>query len=430
MAKNLKAGKQSPLSSGLVSFHVTHRWADPATLKAAVAVAVPAILDGVGGLAGVRGCVALVTCDRAELYVETDGDPSRPREVRAYFQSPGYRSGVEAASSMFGPVRSGRILRGQRTLHHLCRMASGLDSKLVGEPEILGQVRAAVRQAEERGRLSPGLLRAFESAVRVGRAVRRLPGFESTKRSWGAAINGRLGGAARGRVLVVGAGQVARSVLASAPSRNQFVLANRSPVAARRLGREYGIPVVPLARANKLADEWASIVWAIPASPDRVLGRRLRTSVLFDLRPGANGSGSDRIQAATRVRMEDFSGVGVPLNPSLAQEAKRLVVRAAANEWARWETVSSAKASLLRRIHEKARRIEDHEVERALRRLSHLTPHDHMVVRTLARSLRMRLYLDPTLVLNRVPHGKDDEIISAAARLFGVRSATGGGRSA
>ncbi len=108
-------------------------------------------------------------------------------------------------------------MSGEEAAQHLFEVAAGLDSMVVGEAEILGQVRAAYAAALQAGAVGPHLAALFPRAVAVGRRIRRQTSLGAVRRSLGrTAVD--LAGAARGglgasTLLVIGTGKVARSVV-------------------------------------------------------------------------------------------------------------------------------------------------------------------------------------------------------------------------
>jgi glutamyl-tRNA reductase len=152
---------------------------------------------------GVRGVVVVATCARVEAYVEA----SRFHEVQHAF--------AEAVGL------PGRHARGVAALEHLFRVTAGLESAIVGETEVLGQVRRSIRDARAAGTTTASLDRAFDTAVRVGRSARALmaghPGLAAVA----------LDLAPRGSttcVLVIGTGDLARDVISEARHRGLRVL--------------------------------------------------------------------------------------------------------------------------------------------------------------------------------------------------------------
>ncbi|MFO7609348.1 MAG: glutamyl-tRNA reductase [Candidatus Krumholzibacteriia bacterium] len=119
-------------------------------------------------LAETEGCVACVpvsTCNRTEIYVEVTPGHSIDTMLRAALAQ------VGAEADLFFSHHA-RHLQGLDAIEHLYRVASGLESMMIGEPQITGQLKDAYRLARATQDPGPGLLRAFQGAFRAGKRVR------------------------------------------------------------------------------------------------------------------------------------------------------------------------------------------------------------------------------------------------------------------
>ena len=182
--------------------------------------------------------VALATCHRVELYLEG----LSAEDARAAFL--GWCSGSPAASSP--TCRLGRDAAG-----HLLRVAAGLESAVLGEDQVLTQVRIAYRAACAAKRSGPLLHRLFHAAFRAGRRVRGETAIASGTRSLAgaavAAVHRALGGLAGRTLVVLGAGEMAELAARSAANRGlrRLVVVNRSPERAASLAASLGGETAP-----------------------------------------------------------------------------------------------------------------------------------------------------------------------------------------
>jgi glutamyl-tRNA reductase len=198
---------------------------------------VQGLLDRVRATAEVREAVLLSTCNRTELYVVEGEEPAAPAVWSLYAE----RLGSDASG--FGYVR-----RDRDAIAHLFRVVSGMDSMVVGEAQIHGQVR----DAWETSRASSGavLNRLFQSALLVGGRVRSETALGHGAMSVSSAavqlakkIFGSLVGK---RAMVLGAGEMAELALASLQSEGvrAAVVANRTFERAQALAELYGATAV------------------------------------------------------------------------------------------------------------------------------------------------------------------------------------------
>lgn len=184
--------------------------------------------------------LVLSTCNRSEVY---GVQPEGARESAA---------GLSIFLSEFHSVRADELSHSlyhhydREAIRHLFRVSGGLDSMMLGEAEILGQVREAYRLAHEQGATGPVLNRLFQGALEVGKRVRSETELGSRPMSVAAAgiklaerIFGKL---SSGSALVLGAGAISEQVLSQLRDRGvrQLSIMNRSHDRAEALAREYG----------------------------------------------------------------------------------------------------------------------------------------------------------------------------------------------
>lgn len=212
---------------------------------------VPKLVHAVNEIEHVGEATVLSTCNRVEIYAEVDR----------------FHGSVEAISGLLcdrAGLKPEELLAhvyvhyDDAAISHLFSVASGLDSMVVGESQILGQTREALRVGQELGTIGPALNLLFQQALRVGKRAhaetdidRAAPSLVTASLAVAEAHVGTLSDA---RVLVVGAG--AMGGLAAATLRRAEVaelhIANRSVDAAARLADQYQGSVVTLADAAGL----------------------------------------------------------------------------------------------------------------------------------------------------------------------------------
>lgn len=206
-------------------------------------------------------CVFVRTCNRLELY----GWTSRDAATEAPFAELADRwTGERAATSAF--LELARRRTAQDAARHLLRVAGGLESQILGDIHILGQLRKCFRLASDQGALGSHLQRLFEAAFRAGKAVRRETELMAGRRSVGSEAAARaLRGVAPAdvRVVVVGCGKVGAHAARSLADHGvgELVLLNRSPDRARELASELGATAAPWAdRVAEIARSDVAIV--------------------------------------------------------------------------------------------------------------------------------------------------------------------------
>ena len=205
----------------------------------------------------ITGCVVLATCNRFELYLDTADRPAAPAGAAGDLLS-AQVAATEAVATASGlaledVTGSLQVRQGTEVARHLFAVASGLESMVVGEREVAGQVRRALAVAQAQGTTSPTLERLFQTASRTSRAVGSRTGLGSTGRSVvGVALDIAAHElAAHGvdlpaaRVLLVGTGSYAGASLTALRARGVRDVAVHSPSGrAREFAADRGLEAV------------------------------------------------------------------------------------------------------------------------------------------------------------------------------------------
>ncbi len=236
---------------------VNHR-TSPLALLERVAVPAEHLPKAIAGLVSrvdVREAVVLSTCNRTEVYAVTERFHSAYSDVRDFFCELGGIVPEDLHPHLYSQ-------HDEAAISHLFEVASGLESAVLGETEILGQVRNAweVAQAEGGARATLNLL--FRHALETGKRARTETAISRSTASVSSAAvemaTDRLGSLAGRQVLVVGAGEMGEGVaVALVGAGAEIVVTNRTHARALTLAERTGGAVVPyasLAEALHTAD--------------------------------------------------------------------------------------------------------------------------------------------------------------------------------
>ena len=235
---------------------VSHKTAPVAVLErlALDADGVEKLVHNVMACEHVLEATALTTCNRVEVYAEVDRFHGSVESVSRLLCEIADEAPEDVVPHLYVHYDDGAV-------SHVFGVAAGLDSMVVGETQILGQVRNALRVGQESGTVGTALNVLFQQALRVGKRVhaetdvqRAAPSLVSLALDRAAADIGAVAGK---RVLVVGAGSMAGLAVATVSRLGaaEVVVASRTEANARRLAEQYDGRAVPLTAVREtLAD--------------------------------------------------------------------------------------------------------------------------------------------------------------------------------
>ncbi len=209
--------------------------------------------------------IILSTCNRTEIYTATDDGDEAGKAILDFLNARLHTAGGDLSEHVY-------TYQDRETAEHLFRVASGLESLIVGEYEVLGQIRLALEAAENAGMVNLPLRQAFYGAVRTGRRVREETGISKNALSVSSvavdlAAN-VVGDLRKCKMLVIGAGEAGRLVAKVAKDRgtSQIVIASRTKTRAQALASSLnGVPTDMSDLTGELSK--ASIVVACAAAP-------------------------------------------------------------------------------------------------------------------------------------------------------------------
>jgi glutamyl-tRNA reductase len=398
----------------ITGVRVTHDRADLATLEAARSDDWRDRIDELLAEDGVAEAAVVQTCNRVEEYVVTDGAEAG-REALSPFSSLPEDTVVEMGHT--------------ESLQHLLRVAAGLDSQVLGEDQILGQVREAYAAADERGALGDVLEPALLKAIHVGERARTETAINEGIVSLGSAaidLAAAEQGLADATVAVIGAGEMARTVAKALPERVAGVrVLNRSRERAERLGADVHPPVACAGLKRlpaHLAD--ADVAFSATASTDPVVDAETVADagelLLIDLAQprdvtaGAAECGGvtvrdlDGLHSVTEATHEERREAAHEVEGIVDEEFDLLI-----DQYKRQRA-----DAVISGMYRGAERIKEAELRRALDGLDGLDAEEEDVIESLADSLVSQILAVPTESLRDAAAEDDWETITTAIELF------------
>ena len=385
--------------------------------------------------AGAAESVVLSTCNRSEIYVAT-ADPARAREELVAFLSDYHQLPRDAFLPHLFTYDDAAAA------HHLFRVAAGLDSLVVGEPQILGQVKDAFQVAAERHCTGPLLNKTFHSAFGVGKRVRTETaiGEGAVSVSFAAValarkIFGRLQGR---RVLVVGAGEISALTAQHLRSHGaaEIVITSRTAAHAEALATDVGGHAVPWGTMTA-AIARADIVITATGSQRPIITRadvvaatgRRRADPLFIIDIAVPRDVDPTVGEIEQVFLYNVDDLQNIVQENLARRGAE-IARAEAivgEELARFTAWQRSRRAIptvvaLRQRFDDIRRA---ELQRLDGRFSGLPPEARMRVDEVTRLIVEKLLLEPTEQLKALPDEETQAIYTEAVnRLFRLGDAS------
>lgn len=379
----------------------------------------------------------LSTCNRLEIYAVAAGAFAAQAVIGDFLTERHAVKRDELQERFYSHA-------GRAAVAHLFTVAAGLDSMLLGEAQILGQVGDALRIAQQAQTVGPVLTRLFQEAVATGREARSQTEIGRGALSLGYAAvelaRSIFRDAPPQRVLVIGAGEMAEKVTQclTANQIGSILVANRTFERAQDLAARFGGRAVHFGSIADALTE-ADIVIASSAAPHTVIHRdtveramrvrRGRELFLIDIAvPRDVDPHVAEIPGVHLYSIDDLRGVcdaNLARRQSEADQV-RAIVEAETERFVRW-LAARASAPTVSALCEKAEATRQRELERTLRHLRELSPEQCQAVETFSRSLVRKLLQEPVQHLQQPEDGwGHEEYLAIARSLFGLELADQG----
>jgi glutamyl-tRNA reductase len=372
-----------------------------------------------------REAVLLSTCNRTELYLVEGARESLP-PIWALFSE---RLGTDASAH-------GYVRRDRDAVSHLFRVVSGMDSMIVGEAQIHGQVR----DAWEASRPSAGavLNRLFQSALLVGGRVRHETTLGHGALSISSAavqLSKKIFGTLVGRrAMVLGAGEMAELALASLQQEGvrAAIVANRTFERAQALASLYGATAVHYDEAWAALSE-VDVLLCSTSSPHAIVStERVRESLhkrgdrplcILDIANPRDVEPS--VAEMDNVFLYDLDDLHAVVNANLERRHRELpaaehVVGEEVEKYWQW-VAGLAAVPVVTQFRDEMNRVRERELAAALRRLGDLTPAQRAAVEHFSQSLMNKFLHEPTVRLRAAAaNGRGLGVVDAARYLFAL----------
>ncbi|HET6655180.1 MAG TPA: glutamyl-tRNA reductase [Gammaproteobacteria bacterium] len=413
----------------LFALGISHKTA-PVAVRERVSFAndaIPAALADLLAMPGVDEAVVISTCNRTEIYCALVADTAA--QVENWLIETRGNADSDLSSRLYR-------YRDDDVVRHLLRVAGGLDSMMIGEPQILGQIKQAYDMASSAGAVGPLLHRLFQHAFSVAKQIRSDTAIGESPVSIAFAAIGLarqiFADFSSLTAVLVGAGEMieltARHLHEQGVGR--MIIANRHIERAQMLADEFGAFAIDLAHLPKRLDE-ADIVVTATASPEPLLDRPMaekalatrkhRPIFMVDLGVPRNiAPAIGDLPDAYLYTVDDLGKVvdaGLKSRQAAAVQAEDIIAAQVGRFDHLLRTLDAVPT--IRGLRTSMNDARDRTLERA-RQMIDLGHSPEDALDYLANTLTNRLLHTPTAQLRRAGEEGRAEVIKAAQDLFGI----------
>ena len=388
--------------------------------------AVNRAISAVAALPGVSETVVLSTCNRTEFYIESEA--AGHDEIRAWLETDLSLDG-DAMASLFS-------VESEDAIRHLFRVACGLDSMVLGEPQILGQLKDAFRQAEQLGSVGPKLSRLFHHTFSVAKKVRTDTEIGSSPVSVAYAAvslaSQFFAGFSRHTAILIGAGVTIELVAKHLCAKDigRLFIANRDLARARRLASAFDGFALPLSELEGTLPEADILISSTASREPIVTFDQMQSAIsarkqqpVFAVDIAVPRDLDPRISELNNVYLYSVDDLDKVIleGQSSREEAVVDASRILDDETRRYLTVERSRevAPIITSLREHGDLVREQVLEQARRRLAKGSDSDE-VIEYVASALIKKLLHQPSGRLRKAGEESDREFVRIASELFGL----------
>lgn len=388
--------------------------------------AVNRAISAVAALPGVSETVVLSTCNRTEFYIESEA--AGHDEIRAWLKTD-LSLDDDAMASLFS-------VESEDAIRHLFRVACGLDSMVLGEPQILGQLKDAFRQAEQLGSVGPKLSRLFHHTFSVAKKVRTDTEIGSSPVSVAYAAvslaSQFFAGFSRHTAILIGAGVTIELVAKHLCAKDigRLFIANRDLARARRLASAFDGFALPLSELEGTLPEADILISSTASSEPIVTFDQMQSAIsarkqqpVFAVDIAVPRDLDPRISELNNVYLYSVDDLDKVIleGQSSREEAVVDASRILDDETRRYLTVERSRevAPIITSLRDHGDLVREQVLEQARRRLAKGSDSDE-VIEYVASALIKKLLHQPSVRLRKAGEESDREFVRIASELFGL----------
>ena len=409
----------------LVNIGVNYKKAPLATLDALTLRDLPTFYSILKGIREVSGAVVVQTCNRVDLFIDAQGGADVSEKVL-------WNWALETKFKLHELKKLAEQRTGEQVIEYLVSLASGLESMLVGESQILGQLKSSLIEARGLAASSPALSKIFEMSLAAGTNIRDKTGIGKGTVSLGSAAlkvaERSLGNIDHVKILLLGTGQIGMILMKAFKARGirDVTVAGRTRQRTESFSRTFGGKPADIKNVISQLGLFRLVVVATRATgyllTKEMVAPRLKQDqklMILDLSIPRNVSPDlEQIKGIVIKTIDDLRDItdqAVSARNTLIQEAEPKVQEAV-------EKISG----LVRRedaepmvsdLYHKADKIRREELEKALSKLD-LPEHQREVLEKMSLSLVRKLLAQPAVNLREAAKKGDSKLLTVAGQIF------------
>jgi glutamyl-tRNA reductase len=411
----------------LVNIGVSYKKVPLSTLDALTLRDLPAFYKILKGIPGVRGTIVVQTCNRVDMFIDADKNAEVSEKIF-------WNWALESKFKLHELKKLTEQRSNEQVLEYLVSLASGLESMLVGESQILGQLKSSLLEARGLAASSPTLSKIFEMSLTAGSSIRDQTGIGKGTVSLGSAAlkvaEKSLGKLNHVKILLLGTGQIGMILMKALKARGikDVTVASRTRQRTESFSRTFGGKPADIKSVVSQLAFFGLVVVATRAT-DYLLTKEIvapqlkedqnQKLMILDLSIPRNVSPDleqlKGIVVKTIDDLRDITDQAVSARKTLVKEAEPKVEEAV-------EKISA----LLRReeaepmvsdLYHRADKIRREELDKALFKLN-LPQHQQEVLEKMSLSLVRKLLAQPVVNLREAAKKGDSKLLTVAGQIF------------
>jgi glutamyl-tRNA reductase len=411
----------------LVNIGVSYRRAPLATLDALTLRDLPGFYRILGSIPGIKGAVVVQTCNRVDMFIETDKGVEVNEKIL-------WNWALETKFKLHELRRLAEQRNGDQVLEYMVSLATGLESMLVGESQILGQLKSSLIEARGLAASSPTLSKVFEISLAAGTRIRDQTGIGRGTVSLGSAAlkvaEASLGNLDNVKILLLGTGQIGMILMKALKARRlaDVTVASRTRQRTESFCRTFGGKPADIKSVISQLGIFGLVVVATRATGYLLTKEIVAPQLKHDQNPKLTILDLS-IPRNVSPDLEEFKGVVIKTIDDLrditdqAVSVRKTLVKEAEPKVE--EAVEKISAQLRRGeaepmvsdLYHRADKIRREELEKALSKLN-LPQYQQEILERMSLSLVRKLLAQPAVNLREAAKKGDTRLLTVAGHIF------------